>query len=197
MTTLHLKKSISCSPLRLVSSLGALALACFAPPTVARADCGAAGDIPFTVTMGLQVQGFSFHNVCLYVKGPWGRVSNGVRLDYVKQFQPCTFYAADANGFSPYGEWSLILTRDSAYRDFCLPYAVSLQDFRRQSFSVNGREGASIGIEGRYKITVNGGSKNITKVEGFLGDSRNNVSDGQAHPPIATYSISSATLAIP
>ena len=162
--------------------LAALALACFALPIKARADCGITGDVPFTLTKGLEVQGFSYHNLCLYVKGPWGRVSNGVRLEFVRQFQPCTFYAADANGFSPYGEWSLIVTRDTAYRDFCLPYAVSLQDYHRQSFSVNGREGASIGIEGRLKVTVNGGSKNITKVEGFLGDSKNNVSEGPGTP---------------
>ena len=163
--------------------LAALALACFALPIKARADCGATGDIPFTATMGLGESGVSFYRVCLYVKGPWGRISNGVRLDYLKQFQPCTFYAADANGFSPYGEWSVILTADTAYRDFCLPYALSTRDYHRQSFSVNGREGASIGIEasgGRIKTTVNSGSKNITKVESFLGESRDNVSDGPA-----------------
>jgi len=183
MKILSLKKSISCSPLRLVFSLAPLALSCFALPVQTRADCGATGDIPFTATMGLGESGVSFHRVCLYVKGPWGRISNGVRLEFLKQFQPCTFYAADANGFSPYGEWSVILTNDTSYRDFCSPYALSTRDYHRQSFSVNDRQGASIDITasgGRIKTTVNSGSKNITKTESFLGESGNNVSDGPA-----------------
>jgi hypothetical protein len=81
-----------------------------------------------------------------------------------------------------------MVRRDTAYRDFCLPYALRYrpfdEDYRRQSFSVNGREGASISIEGRGNITVTSGSsaekKGTAKVESFLGESRNDVSDGPA-----------------
>ena len=166
--------------------LAALALACFALPIKTRADCGVTGDVPFTVTEGLG----PFGRVCLYVKGPWGRISNGVRLDRgLKQFEPCSFYAAESNGFSPYGSWSVILTADTLYRDFCLPYAVSVRDLQRHEFSVNGREGASIGIaggSGRYDITVSGGgsgSQNTAKVEAFLGRVQNNASEGPGTAP--------------
>ena len=98
MTTLHFKKSISRSTLRRGFVLAALALACFALPIEARADCGITGDIPFTVTLLNPIKTRYTMSKCFFVKGPWARVSiPGVTLGDLPVGQPCTFYAANDN----------------------------------------------------------------------------------------------------
>lgn len=111
MTTLHFKKSISRSPLRLGFSLVALTLACFALPMETRADCGETGDIQFTVTLLKPLKTRGNMNRCLFVKGPPlnTRISSGVTLGDLTVGQPCTFYAAKETFFSPYGFWDVIL----------------------------------------------------------------------------------------
>jgi hypothetical protein len=119
MTTLRSIKSISRSPSRLGFSLAALALACFALPTVARGDCGApGGDILFTVTLLHPVHhGPNKHN-CLFAKGPWGRISSGVNIGDLTVGQPCTFYAPDDNALNVYDLWEIAIYPN------CLPLGV-------------------------------------------------------------------------
>src|SRR5207248_5863706 len=95
MTAPHLIKSINRSPLRLGFSLTALALACFALPTVARAGCGATGDIPFTVTLLHPFTRDTLAAPLLDVHGPWLRFSDRVNLRGVPVGQPCNSYAAE------------------------------------------------------------------------------------------------------
>jgi len=75
--------------------------------TVARADCGASGDIPFTLTL---LRPANLNDDCLYVKGPWLRRSAPVDLSSLAVGQPCTFYAADNTILSPWGEWEVVTT---------------------------------------------------------------------------------------
>jgi hypothetical protein len=64
-------------------------------PTVARADCGATGDIPFTITLLHPLpSGTVVSGACFIVNGPWGRTSpGGLQLRNLTVGQPCTFYA--------------------------------------------------------------------------------------------------------
>ena len=76
-------------------------------PSVARADCGATGDIPFTITL-LHPMPSGVNGACFWVKGPWGRTSpGGVLLRDLTVGQPCTFYSADNTVFSPFGSWHI------------------------------------------------------------------------------------------
>src|SRR6266550_1233783 len=76
-------------------------------PTVARADCGATGDIPFTITLLHPVpSGTLGSGACFIVKGPFARTSpGGLLLRDLPVGQPCTFYAPDDNFLSPFGSW--------------------------------------------------------------------------------------------
>src|SRR5262245_21075558 len=77
-------------------------------PTVARAECGATGDIPFTITLLKPLQGAQ--NVAFRANGPWSRESpRGLFLRDLTVGQPCTFYAASDTIFSPFGVWILVL----------------------------------------------------------------------------------------
>lgn len=78
-------------------------------PTVARADCGATGDIPFTITLLHPLpSGTVVSGACFIVNGPWGRTSpGGLQLRNLTVGQPCTFYAADNTIFSPFGSWHI------------------------------------------------------------------------------------------
>jgi hypothetical protein len=73
-----------------------------------RADCGVTGDIPFTLTL---LRPVDLNDDCLYVTGPWGRRSEAVNFSALNVGQPCTFYAADDTILSPWGEWSVVITR--------------------------------------------------------------------------------------
>jgi len=73
-------------------------------PTVARADCGDSGDIPFTVTL-LHPLPPNTSARCLFVHGPYFRQSSGANVRELAVGQSCTFYAAKNTILSPFGVW--------------------------------------------------------------------------------------------
>jgi len=191
MTTLHLKKSISRSPSRLFFSLAALALACFALPTVARGACGESGDIPFTVTL-LHPLPSNFVG-CLYVQGPWVRTSSGANLRDLAVGHPCTFYAAENTIFSPFGPWLVLIDREctfplSSNRIDTKQFSLRQSNINRVDFTVDPLPG------NRYDIRVStGGNRTVealdetaeqsqapspkeVSVDAWLGDSKDSPS---------------------
>lgn len=95
-----------------------------------RADCGATGDIQFTVTLLKPLVSRKAKNTCFYVKGPplGTRLSSGVELGDLTVGQPCSFYAAKETVFSPYGIWELVTDGS------CFPLAI-IPGLRRTEYA--------------------------------------------------------------
>ena len=164
-------------------------------PSVARADCGATGDIPFTITLLHPVpSGTVLSGACFIVKGPWSRTSpGGLDLRELPVGQPCTFYAADDTIFSPFGSWHIDINHICS----SLPGAGGVIDPRNhitsKYFSVENKNRVDITVDPvfssgrRFDITVSIGGRAVgtldaeqsqassskeVSVDAWLGDSK-------------------------
>ena len=167
-------------------------------PTVARADCGATGDIPFTITLLHPVpSGTLGSGACFIVKGPFSRTSpGGLLLRDLPVGQPCTFYAAIDNFLSPFGSW------DFHIQHICVAFGtvinprnhIAARFFSLERSNVNR---VDITVDplggGRFDIRVSAGGRTVealdetakqsqapspkeVSVKAWLGDSNDNAS---------------------
>jgi len=78
-------------------------------PIGAFGQCNETGDIVFTVTKKANLP----PNWVMKLSGPWQRLSNKVDLTGLSLNDPCRFYAAIDNAFSPRGQWDIYVWNNS------------------------------------------------------------------------------------
>jgi len=155
-------------------------------PTVARAfaDCGATGDIPFTVTV-LSNHSVFPPEIVFGVQGPFRRLG-GYSVRGLPEGQPCTFFAAKDTILSPFGDWEVFVRNDLAGYDYKrIKFSLERSDVNRVDFTLGGNPAGlytiTVSVNGRAVSTIDAqqseaSSSKEVSVEAWLGDSKDSPS---------------------
>jgi hypothetical protein len=139
-------------------------------PLKASPQCNVHGDIPFRVTTN-----FTNDNWCFQCQGPWFRITDPIVL--FKEYDECTFYAANGGIFSPAGKWTCAVIQSEIPTVDCSIVDIDNETkiVHESSFclDVNAPPGVDIEISiiSDGSFSVSGATDNCSSlVSSFLGD---------------------------
>jgi hypothetical protein len=144
-------------------------------PIVARADCGATGDIPFTITLLTPPSNYR-NDIVFGVQGPFRRLG-GASVSQFPLNQPCTFYAAKDTIDSPFGDWEVFLRKVPSFDLRRIRFSLERSDVNRVDFTLDHYDHITVSVNGRAVGTIDAeqseaSSSKEVSVDAWLGDSK-------------------------